>query len=184
MASDFIRKTGIGCLSQTVFYFAFGSNLNHYRLHQRVGDYQHVGIGYLADHQLVFNKCGGDGSGKCTVIENTGHKVWGAICQLDFEQKDKLDYFEGVGHGYDAVFKKILIGNKTIQALLYQAQLDAMDNGLAPFHWYKDFVLTGAKYHRLPGEYIQTIESISSIPDQDKTRAQLNFDILNGVYPT
>ena len=149
-------------MSEHVFYFAFGSNLNHYRLHQRIGDYQHIGIGYLADHQLVFNKCGGDGSGKCTVIENTGYKVWGAICQLDFAQKEKLDFFEGVGHGYNAVLKDILTEDQTIEALLYQAQIDAMDDGLVPFDWYKEFVLTGARCHQLPEKHIQIIESVSA----------------------
>ena len=182
MAGHFICQIGVGGLSQTIYYFAFGSNLNHYRLHQRVGDYEHIGVGFLPDHQLVFNKCGGDGSGKCTVIENIGHKVWGAICQLDLKQKDKLDYYEGVGHGYDAVFKNIVMQDQNMDALLYQAQLDAMDDGLAPFHWYKEFVLSGAKYHQLPNHYIGYLQQFESVQDPNQQRNQVNEDILNGHY--
>ncbi len=167
-----------------MFYFAFGSNLNHHRLHQRIGDYEQIGIGYLAGHKLVFNKCGGDGSGKCTVVENQDHDVWGTICQLNTEQKLKLDYFEGVGHGYNVVFKNIVMQDQTIKALLYQAQLDAMDDGLAPFDWYKEFVLTGARHHRFPDEYVKIIDSVVAIPDQDPVRAKLNKEILNGIYPS
>ena len=183
MASACIDQTGVSGLSQTVFYFAFGSNLNHYRLHQRIGDYQHIGIGYLPDYQLVFNKCGGDGSGKCTVVKNKGQQVWGAVCQLNSDQKEKLDYYEGVGHGYDAVYKNIIMKDQSsIETLLYQAQLDAMDDGLAPFNWYKEFVLSGAKDHDFPDDYIQMIEQVKSIGDYDIERIQLNRQIQQGDY--
>ena len=182
MASHFIRQAGTSCLIQNIYYFAFGSNLNHYRLHQRIGDYGTVGIGYLPDHKLAFNKRGGDDSGKCTVTASVSDKVWGAVCQLSLEQKKKLDYFEGVGHGYDAITTKIITHEKTVDAVLYQAQLDAMDDGLVPFDWYKEFVLTGAKYHNLPEEYILRIEKIKVITDPNINRVQLNLNILNGQY--
>ncbi len=182
MAGHFICQTGTCCLNQDICYFAFGSNLNHYRLHQRIGDYRKVGIGYLADHKLAFNKRGGDDSGKCTVISSPENKVWGVICRITREQKEQLDYFEGVGHGYDAVIKKIATSGKIIDAVLYQAQLDAMDDGLMPFDWYKEFVLTGAKYHRLPDEHIKTIDQVVTIADADLARVELNRKILSGIY--
>lgn len=182
MAGHFIRQTGSSCLIQNIYYFAFGSNLNHYRLHQRIGDYQTFGIGYLDNHKLVFNKRGGDDSGKCTVTASISDKVWGVVCQLNLEQKQKLDYFEGVGHGYDAIIKNIITLEKTIETVLYQAQLDATDDGLSPFDWYKDFVLTGANSHRLPAQHIEMIENVASIKDPDLKRVHTNKMIIQGNY--
>jgi len=169
-------------LSSDIYYFAFGSNLNHCRLHQRIGEYKKVGIGYLADHKLAFNKCGGDGSGKCTVVLSAGNSVWGMICQINLMQKQQLDFFEGVGHGYDAVNMDVYIKDKTVNAILYQAMLDYHDDGLHPFDWYKDFVLSGAKGHQLPAEHVKMIGDVTSIKDPDIQRRELNQRILEGIY--
>lgn len=165
-----------------VNYFAFGSNLNHYRLHQRIGDFGTLGIACLTRHQLVFHKQGGDQSGKCTVVPHSNHDVWGVIYEINIEQKQKLDYFEGVGHGYTAVKYDLQHRGKTLNALLYQAQLDAMDDGLLPFEWYKAYVLSGAKYHQLPVEHIKHIERTPCKIDPDQQRSANNLNICNGVY--
>lgn len=182
MAGDFICQTGTCSVTDKVSYFAFGSNLNHYRLHQRIGDFETLGIACLTQHQLVFHKQGGDQSGKCTVVPHSSHVVWGVIYEINSKQKQKLDYFEGVGHGYSAVYHDLEHRGKRINALLYQAQLDAMDDGLLPFDWYKAYVLSGAKYHRLPVEHIKHIERTPCISDPDKHRSTSNSNIRNGVY--
>ncbi len=163
-------------------YFAFGSNLNHNRLRQRIGYFDTLGVACLSQHQLVFHKQGGDLSGKCTVVAHPDHTVWGVIYGINPQQKQKLDYFEGVGHGYSAVYYDLEHRGKTVNALLYQAQLDAMDEALLPFDWYKAYVLSGAKFHRLPEHYIEQIELTPSICDPDQQRSADNSNILNGRY--
>ena len=163
-------------------YFAFGSNLNHFRLHQRIGDFEILGIACLTQHQLVFHKQGADQSGKCTVVPHFSHDVWGVIYEINNQQKQKLDFFEGVGHGYSAVYYDIEYRGDTINALLYQAQLDAMDDGLLPFDWYKAYVLSGAKNHQLPDAHIKHIELTPCIIDPDQQRSAKNSKIRNGVY--
>lgn len=169
-------------MSSQIHYFAFGSNLNHHRLHQRIGKFDTLGLAYLPGHRLVFHKRGGDLSGKCTVIAQPGFKVWGVIYGINLNQKQKLDYFEGVGHGYSAVYHDIEHQGIIVNALLYQAQLDAMDDGLLPFDWYKSYVVSGAKYHRLPADYIRQIELTPCVCDHDQQRSTDNSNILNGVY--
>ncbi len=166
----------------SISYFAFGSNLNYFRLHQRIGDFGTLGIARLMRHRLVFHKRGGDQSGKCTVVPNPDYDVWGVIYGITSEQKRQLDYFEGVGHGYSAIYLDLEHRGNTINALLYQAQLDAMDDGLMPYDWYKAYVLTGAKHHQLPADYINHIELTACIYDPDQKRSKDNAEILNGVY--
>ena len=169
-------------MNNNLYYFAFGSNMNYYRLHQRIGDFESLGMAVLPAHQLVFHKCGGDGSGKCTVISSVSNDVWGIVVAIDEKQKLKLDYYEGVGHGYSAVYHDIKHQDKKLNALLYQADLNAMDDGLLPFNWYKAFVLSGAKQQNLPDDYIKMIELIQSIDDPDQSRSEKNLQILSGVY--
>lgn len=169
-------------MNRHISYFAFGSNLNHHRLHQRIGDFDTLGIATLARHRLVFHKRGGDQSGKCTAVPHSKHNVWGVIYKINSDQKKKLDYFEGVGHGYSAVYHDLQYRGKLVNSLLYQAQLDAMDDSLLPYDWYKAYVLSGAKHHRLPAEYIRHIELIACVRDPDKKRSASNTNILNGIY--
>lgn len=163
---------------ETLNYFAFGSNMYPNRLGQRIGSFKTLGVARLDSHRLVFHKRGGDNSGKCTVEKSTGDRVWGVLVEIGPEQKKTLDYYEGIGHGYDAVSKQVRLETRTIDALLYQAQLTAMDDGLVPFDWYKAFVLSGALHHALPQEYIRMIEEIRSVPDPDESRSSLNRKIL------
>ena len=169
-------------MTDPINYFAFGSNLNHYRIHQRIGDFETLGIARLKNHQLVFHKRGGDFSGKCTVVPHCEHDVWGVVYILNREQKEQLDHFEGVGHGYSAVYYDLEHKGETINSLLYQAQLNAMDEGLLPFDWYKAYVLSGAIHHQLPQEHINYIELTPCISDPDRQRHKENSMILNGVY--
>jgi hypothetical protein len=169
-------------MKNPINYFAFGSNLNYNRLRQRIGEFSILGVACLSGHQLVFHKQGGDRSGKCTVINHPDHNVWGVIYGINPDQKQKLDYFEGVGHGYSAVYHDVEQFGISVNALLYQAQLDAMDDGLLPFDWYKAYVLSGARYHQLPEGYIEQIELTPSICDPDPQRSANNTNILNGVF--
>ena len=156
--------------------------MNQNRLAQRIGDFVNLGVACLVDYQLVFHKRGGDDSGKCTVHPYPGSHVWGVVFEINPAQKETLDFHEGVGHGYDAVYKQVLINNRGHNCLLYQAQLGASDDGLRPFDWYKNFVLSGARQNGLPEDYIKMIEKIQILSDSDKNRARLNWQILND-YP-
>jgi len=153
--------------------------MNHNRLFQRIGIFNTIGVARLGEHRLVFHKRGGDDSGKCTVDESAGDALWGVVFGITRSQKEILDYYEGVGHGYDAVYKQVLAEDRSLNALLYQARLNALDDGLAPFDWYKDFVLSGARQHGLPMDYIAMIEQVQAISDPDEQRARENRSILD-----
>ena len=58
-----------------------------------------IDIAGLSDHILMFNKRGGDGSGKCNVVGHSTSHVYGVVYRLDLRQMLRLDCVEGSGYG-------------------------------------------------------------------------------------
>jgi hypothetical protein len=48
------------------------------------------------------------------------------------------------------------------------------NDSLKPYHWYKDFVVSGARENNLPRDYIKLLEREESIDDSDKSRVDKN----------
>jgi hypothetical protein len=53
-----------------------------------------------------------------------------------------------------------------------------IDRSLQPYSWYVDFVVNGARQHRLPWCYINVQSKVATIPDPDVDRQQNNRRIL------
>ena len=163
-------------------YFAYGSNLCHDRLQQRVPSATFISKAKLSGYKLRFNKIGIDGSGKGN-IEQTSHSkdaVWGAMFQVRQSELSHLDNAESLGVGYERHRLSVHTPQGNIAVFTYIAILK--DDNLKPFHWYKAYVIHGALEHGLPESYIQQIKAVSSIPDSDFQRCQKNTflpDIAN-----
>jgi len=169
-------------MTQRPLYLAYGSNLLPARLTERVGSAQLIGVGHVTGRRLAFHKRGADGSGKCDAppAEGTGQRVHGALYRLDDRGWEELDRIEGVGHGYIRLEVPVETESGVVPALAYLAQPEFVDDSLAPFHWYKALVLEGARYHRLPADYIGSIADVVSFPDPDQNRSINNLGIIIG----
>ena len=155
-----------------LYYFAYGSNLHPVRLTERVLSAELLGVVELRHYRLAFQKRGWDGSSKCTLVR-TGEKsdgVYGAIYQMDSDHKPALDVFEGKGNGYDDSQLTVELHGKDYSCFTYFAQTSHVENGLKPYHWYKDLVVLGAKHLQFPDAYVRSIESIESVEDSDQIR--------------
>ena len=162
-----------------ICYFAYGSNMFTARLQERVRSAVAVGIGYLPGHVLRWHKRSRrDGSGKCDA-ETTGRNadvVWGVLFELDAAEKPELDRAEGLGDGYDERQVEVITDPGIVKAVAYIAT--AKDPSLRPYHWYKAFVVAGAREHALPQEYLQSLENAPSVLDPDLARAAENERLL------
>lgn len=162
----------------TLLYFAYGSNMSSARLRARVPSARAAGIGRLPAHGLRWHMQGSDGSGKCS-IESTGQDndaVWGVLFTFDAAERHHLDRAEGLGVAYAAERTIILAGDAAVEAFTYRALRVAA--GLQPFHWYREFVVHGAREHGLPLPYRQQLEAVPFLTDPDAERAALNASIL------
>lgn len=176
--------------NETVVTFAYGSNMLSDRLIDRVPSAKPIGIGQLRGHVLRWHKRSRDGSGKCDVekTEVETDTVWGVLFRLRAPEKRALDSAEGLNSGYAEKQVDIISNIGTIRAQVYYAT--DKDDRLKPYDWYKAFVVTGAREHSLPADYVATLEKAASTQDPDKARAAANEQLLqaartrlNAAYP-
>ncbi len=170
-------------MADFIKYFAYGSNLHSVRLQQRVPSCSFLDVAKLTRYQLKFHKHNPDGSGKCNLLY-TGdekHEVFGVIYNIFASEKGLLDEAEGVGQGYD-VTEISLSGEKGPHtAFSYVAHPEYINDALYPYPWYKALVVTGAKRHQLPGEYIANLESLETVDDPDIHRVDHHMRIVRAA---
>jgi len=153
-------------------YFAYGSNMSLQRLLQRTPSARAQGRYSLPGHDLRFHKSGRDGSGKCDAL-HTGepdHVVLGVVYRIAGHEKTALDRAEGLGYGYrETSITVYSSGGLAEQCFCYFAT--HTDPRLAPYTWYKQHVLIGAREAALPLDYIAGIEAVQAIADPNAHRA-------------
>ncbi len=171
MSATFIR-----CL-------AYGSNLHPYRLMQRVPSAKPLGVVPMPNKRLAFHKQSQDNSGKCLFYEPGWPEdiMYGVAYEFDAAEKANLDRLEGLNHGYNEQIVSFPLNDMTYEAFVYVAASTHIDPSLAPYNWYKAMVVLGARYHRLPPDYIAKIEATAAIPDPDPRRAAENAAILENM---
>ena len=163
-----------------VVYFAYGSNLLFARLHARCPSVNNIGVGYLADHRMNFNKPGGDASGKCGIEHQDGAQVIGVLYQMDAAEKPVLDTIEGVGHGY--IDKEIVVQTDRGEVECFTYYPTRLGEQLPPWDWYKAFVVEGARENNFPQDYLSTIEAVFAERDPNSARRAENFGILGSAF--
>ena len=146
------------------------------RLSARVPSAKKICVAYLEGHQLRFHKRGRDESAKCDAhyTGNADHFVIGVMFEIPATAKHALDGIEGPGYE-DKRVSVLTDGGKIVDAFTYVAT--HIDKSMKPFHWYKEHVLIGAREHRLPDNYISSIETIDCIEDSDLTRIEFERSV-------
>lgn len=152
---------------------AYGSNLHPFRLTQRVCSATPIGVVPMPGKRLAFHKRSDDGSGKCLFYEPGGTEdmMYGVAYEIDMAEKPILDDLEGLNKGYNEQQVSFPLNGVTRHALVYVAASTHIDATLVPYTWYKDMVVLGARYHRLPADYIAKIEAVVAVLDPNPKRA-------------
>jgi gamma-glutamylcyclotransferase len=167
-----------------MYIFSYGSNMHLNRIRQRVPSTTTVCSAFIRGYTMQCNKVSVDGSAKCTLrhTDRADSITWGVIYTIDQGEKPQLDIAEGLGAGYHEKFLKFInISGQQFTAQVYIANDQFLDDTLQPYDWYKQYVLVGARQHRLPPKYIGMIASMATMPDPDVNRRQMNLRILKGL---
>ncbi len=160
-----------------MLYAAYGSNLHPLRLTRRIASARLVATRFLPDWSLHFHKRSADGSGKCNILKG-GDGVHFAVFDIGAADKLVLDSVEGVGAGYSNASLNIPgLGD----CATYIAQASHIDDSLAPYDWYRELVLAGARLHRFPGEYLDRIEATPARIDPDVERRRRSWKTVDWV---
>jgi len=159
-------------------YLAYGSNLHPLRLRERVPSSILQGQLCLPGYRLAFHKLGQDGSGKCNIIKTDKQDDWvhAALFELDAGEKTLLDGFEGAGYAVEEM--ALEWQGMSIRPFIYIAEGNWIDDGLLPYHWYREIVGLGARYHGLADEYIAFIEGQASIQDPVSERGHRHGQLI------
>lgn len=162
-------------------YLAYGSNLHPARLRERIGEVKLLDVVRLPGWRLTFDKRGADGSAKANLRPAVGSDAmaWAAAYALDSRQLPTLDRFEGCGRGYETVRLEVPVAGRPAECLIYLAPSHWISGDMRPYDWYRDLIMAGARFHRLPGEYIASIAATASIRDPDQKRAKGRFRLLS-----
>lgn len=161
-------------------YFAYGSNLLSARLRGRTPSAAAIGVATLSGYALRWHKRSRDGSGKCDAFRTgaSDDAVVGVLFELTAADGAELDRIEGIGFGYGVRDVSVALGAERSRAFTYVARPDAIDASLAPYDWYKELVVAGAREHALPGEYLACLLAQACVADVDEARARKAWELI------
>jgi gamma-glutamylcyclotransferase (GGCT)/AIG2-like uncharacterized protein YtfP len=137
-------------------YFAFGSNLHGARLRERAPSVRALGAARLEGFRLCLDKLASDGSGKLNLAQDPATSVWGVVFQIDPADLASLDAFEP---GYTQISVSVhLRGSDLLEARTYLCEQRTPELRAQP--WYRALILSGAREHGLPAEWIELLERL------------------------
>lgn len=139
------------------------------RLRARCPSAHLLGRAGLQGHVVRFEKRGMDGSGKATLIAQTGGTADGALFRLARGDLAALDRAEGAGRGYDRHDAVVVQhGGREVRAITYIAPRPVP--GLMPFEWYLALVLAGARFHGFGAAHLAALRHTPFRTDPDPDR--------------
>ena len=145
----------------TVWYFAYASNMSRAQVTQRAGEAGEERVARLDNYELNFNKVTRGGTGSANLVPAEGQTVWGVLYRLSEQQSRALDRFEGVPEHYrrSEVNVTDAQGNK-LGAQVYLAR--KVRKGLKPDRHYLARIVQGAEEHGLPADYVAQLKKVVS----------------------
>ncbi len=148
-----------------MLYAAYGSNLHPLRLTKRISSAHLIGTTFVPGWSLHFHKRGSDKSGKCNIVSG-GDGIHVAVFDISTADKITLDGIEGAG--YSGITLNV---PEFGDCHSYIADESYIDDSLAPYDWYKEFVLVGAHVNGFPVEYVKRVQSVTAYQDPESTRS-------------
>lgn len=166
-------------MTDTIYYFAYGSNMSSARLAARLSTSRSVGTGALTSHRLEFHLLSrSDGSAKCDAF-HTGRAedvVHGVLFSFAAHELPVLDRYESRGVAYERVEVDVRRADGSrVQSYTYRAL--GIEPGPRPFDWYKEHVVRGAREHGLPESYVAALEAVPADTDPDSDRRARELSI-------
>jgi len=137
-----------------MFYFAYGSNMNHKQMKNRCSDSHFLNSAFLKGYKFVYDGWSKKREGAvANIIETNGKNdiVLGGLFEISENDLNKLDYYEGYPKYYTRQKFKVEDDSKSYNAIVYFRTGKEPGN---PSDNYRKTVLEGARNCNLPEEYI------------------------------
>ena len=128
-----------------IFYGCYGSNLNKDQMSRRCPYAKPVGVAYLKDYALVFDRV-------ASIVKIKGEQVPIGVWLISEYDEMFLDRYEGYPHLYEKEYFKLDIGGKKISTMIY------IKNDISSFEeasqLYINTILQGYKDFNLDTSYL------------------------------
>ena len=138
----------------TIYYFAYGSNMNHKQMKERCKSAKFLCRAYLENYDFVYDGYSSLRKGAvANIVPKEKSVVWGGLWEIDEEDMKKLDCYEGHPNVYTR--EKVIVkddNNKEYCAIVYLRDPRELNN---PSDEYRKTVIEGAITCGLPNEYIE-----------------------------
>jgi len=149
-------------MAGSVWYFAYGSNMNRAQMQARAGEILEEQPGRLENYELLFNKKARGGSATANIHPAPGKTVHGVLYKIHETAFRSLDRYEGVPEHYRRIEVTVTAGSGSkFAAQAYIAT--KVEKGLRPAPHYLQGILQGADEHRLPADYIAEIKQAAGV---------------------
>lgn len=170
-------------------YFAYGEMMFSARLQKVVPNAICLGTAKVMGYKLYFHNRGHDDpSGKCNIVpvKDPCCEVYGVVYEIGQRDRYLLDKDQSLGCGnQDVTLKVFPVDNASDSngwfAFTYIAHKENIFEDLVPYHWYKEMVLSGAREHNLPAEYIHHLEQYAVTYDPNVQRANRQKRYLESI---
>ena len=148
-------------MTERIPYFAYGSNISKAQMSERIPGSHDVGIGYLPNFQLVFNRHGTYRSGGvASVIPEMNAQVFGYIYMLTSQQlavMDEIEHPDAYERKTIRVFQ--MDRNHAIESEIEcQTYFSFPTGSYAPSVSYIQLIISSAIERGLPKKYIEMLE--------------------------
>jgi len=136
-----------------MFYFAYGSNMNHQQMKKRCPSAKFICRGYIENYKFVYDGYSSFRSGAvANIIETKNSIVWGGLFEIDEKCRKNLGQCEGCPDCYKRKEVEVKTDkNETYKAWVYLREVEDEDK---PSEEYRDVVKRGALDCGLPKDYI------------------------------
>jgi gamma-glutamylcyclotransferase len=145
------------------WYFAYGSNLLVEQKTNRTGRIRQALRCCLMGYRFAFNKRGNNGQVYANIVPDDSAEVWGVVYLCNPEAMRTMDRYEGVATGnYERI--PVTVENESgerIEAITYVAGEDFVCEPGKPSAEYLGKIISGARHHALPEEYVRMIEALA-----------------------
>ncbi len=144
-----------------MIYFAYGSNMDLNRLRERQISFEFLGKALLPNYIVKFNKIASKktGIGYANIVYSSGVFVEGILYRID--NIEVLDNYEGYPNHYEKRSIEVLLNNAPIEAVVYVALDEKINNNLKPERAYLNRLLN-AKEH-LSEHYFNKLKNTQTI---------------------
>lgn len=154
------------------YYFAYGSNMDEEDLriwckekYKPFPNWNLLGSACLENFQLVFNYySSGRKGGAANLMENSNHKVYGLLLEMNEGDRDTIRTKEGSPNYYEEIIVPVMYGANCITNVITYKVTKAKEKieHQKPSKLYMNLILKNARGNNFPNEYIRYLESFET----------------------